>query len=119
MSDEFITIATKEINADIDKIMMILKKCNNDDDVTKNAIELKKSFHNLKGLAPMMGKQDIGSLAAIFDLLLKKLDSGTSVPGILDSTLPGVLAMKKAMTDSVDLKSIIDGVSKKYAHITS
>lgn len=119
MSDEFITVATQELNTGIDRILGILQNCRNDDDVARNAVELKKPFHNIKGLAPMMGKQEIGSLAAVFDLLLRKLHDGASVPGILDSILPGVNAMKKAMTASIDLKSITDEISKKYAHILS
>jgi len=37
MSDEFIKVATKEINDEIDSINKILKSCKTDSDISKNS----------------------------------------------------------------------------------
>ena len=57
MSDEFIQLATKEINEEILGIGDILKSCSDDALVFENSDKLQKHTHKIKGLAPMMGKK--------------------------------------------------------------
>ena len=42
MSDEFLAVATKEVNADIEGIENILKSCSNDNDIFQNANKFQK-----------------------------------------------------------------------------
>ncbi len=63
MSDEFMKIATQEINDELSGISTILDSCQNDADVSKNSDKIEEHMHKIKGLAPMMGKENIGSLA--------------------------------------------------------
>ena len=119
MSDEFVKVATKEINENLDNIIFILNHCKNDFNVQNNATKLEKYFHNLKGLAPMMGKSDIGTLSAIFDQLLKQLIDKKTIPEIFQSLTSTTLLMKQSMTENKELNSIIDDLSKKYGSFLS
>ena len=75
MSDEFISLATKEINDEISEIETILNSCKNDDDVNQNSTQLQKHTHKIKGLAPMMGKEELGELSsAVLGYNIKKND---------------------------------------------
>jgi HPt (histidine-containing phosphotransfer) domain-containing protein len=67
MSDEFLQVATKEINDEIDSINKILKSCRTDSDIFKNSQNIDDHIHKIKGLAPMMGKPGIGIIAALND----------------------------------------------------
>lgn len=82
MSDEFLRVAKKEISDDIAKISILLQNCPDDDAVSKNIAQLEKHIHKIKGLAPMMGHDQIGRAAALVDSLLKKHLAGSSVRGI-------------------------------------
>ncbi|GFN39104.1 MAG: hypothetical protein YK1309IOTA_110001, partial [Marine Group I thaumarchaeote] len=72
MSDEFTQIATKEINEELTGIEVILNSCKNDEDITNNSTDIAKHFHKIKGLAPMMGQEGVGEIAALNDTLMKK-----------------------------------------------
>jgi chemotaxis protein histidine kinase CheA len=100
MSDEFLKIATGEINDEISKIQKILDSCHNNDDVFVNATEIQKSTHNIKGLAPMMGKTELGELASLLDSVLKKIISGAACDQILESLITAVIEMKNSMDTS-------------------
>jgi chemotaxis protein histidine kinase CheA len=82
LSDEFLRIAKKEVADDIAGIGNLLKNCSSDDDVFRNASEIEKHIHKIKGLAPMMGHDQIGQIAALVDSLLKAMIAGNVVPGI-------------------------------------
>ena len=71
MSDEFTQVATKEINEELDGIEGILNSCTNDDDITNNSTDIEKHLHKIKGLAPMMGQEGVGEIAALNDTLMK------------------------------------------------
>ena len=98
MSDEFLKIATAEINDEISEIQNILNSCHDSLDVSANAAEIQKSTHKIKGLAPMMGKEDLGSLSALLDSLLKKIMNGIIADEILESLIIAIDEMKKSMT---------------------
>jgi HPt (histidine-containing phosphotransfer) domain-containing protein len=82
LSDEFLRIAKKEVTDDIAGIGNLLRNCTGDSDVFKNAPEIEKHVHKLKGLAPMMGHDQIGQIAALIDSLLKTAIAGKEIPGI-------------------------------------
>jgi HPt (histidine-containing phosphotransfer) domain-containing protein len=82
LSDEFLRVAKKEISDDIAKISTLLQNCHDDNAVSKNIAQFEKHIHKIKGLAPMMGHDQIGRVAALVDGLLKSMLAGSSVRGI-------------------------------------
>ena len=98
MSDEFLKVATAEINNEISEIQNILNSCQSSLDVSANATKIQKSTHKIKGLAPMMGKEDLGSLSALLDSLLKKIMNGIIADEILELLIIAADEMKKSMT---------------------
>ncbi len=107
MSDEFIKIATKEINDEITGLENILDICKNNDDVFHNAQEFQKHTHKIKGLAPMMGKEELGGLSSILDIMLKKIIEGKKIVGIFDILTESFHYMKNSMNESnCDLSQI-------------
>ena len=100
MSDEFLKIATAEINDEISEIQNILHFCHSRLDISTNAAKIQKSTHKIKGLAPMMGKEEVGSLSSLLDSVLKKIMDGAIIDEILESLIDAVAEMKNSMTNS-------------------
>ena len=111
MSDEFIKVATKEINDELSGIATILDSCQNDSDVSKNSDKIEQHMHKIKGLAPMMGKENIGNLAKTLDSILKKIVSGHQVDGFFEPLLISIKQMTIAMNEPNDLSEIQTQVS--------
>jgi chemotaxis protein histidine kinase CheA len=99
MSDEFIAVATKEVNTDIESLENILKSCTNDADISLNSPRFQKHTHKIKGLAPMMGKESLGTFSSLLDDFFKKMTDGVSINGIFDLILPSIIHMKKSMNE--------------------
>ncbi|MGD2106671.1 MAG: Hpt domain-containing protein [Nitrosopumilaceae archaeon] len=97
MSDEFLKVATREINQELSAISQILGSCQNNSDVSKNSGEIEAHMHKIKGLAPMMGKETVGELAKTLDIILKKIVAGQNVPNFFESLSLSVDEMKVAM----------------------
>ncbi|MFQ5440115.1 MAG: hypothetical protein ACE5DL_01490 [Nitrosopumilaceae archaeon] len=112
LSDEFKKVATQEINEDLSQITIILDSCKNDEDVSKNSTKIEKHMHNIKGLAPMMGKEAIGTLAKNLDSILKKIMSGYKVNGIFEPLCTAVKQMKKSMSGTHNMEEIQSQISK-------
>ena len=107
MSDEFIAIATKEINDEITGLENILNICANNDDVYQNANEFQKHTHKIKGLAPMMGKEELGGLSSLLDDMLKTTIEGKKIEGIFDILTDSIHSMKNSMNGpNCDLSQI-------------
>jgi len=100
MSDEFLTVATKEVTDDIDSIENILKLCTNDIDVFQNASKFQKHTHKIKGLAPMMGKESLGDLSSSLDDIFKKIIDGENVNHIFNLMQESITHMKKSMNEA-------------------
>ncbi len=100
MSDEFLKLATAEINNEISEIHNILNSCHTSLDVSANAAKIQKSTHKIKGLAPMMGKEELGSLSSLLDSVLKKIMDGAIIDEIFESLIDAVDEMKHSMTNS-------------------
>jgi len=111
MSDEFIKIATQEINDELSGISTILDLCQNDADVSQNSDKIEKHMHKIKGLAPMMGKDTIGSLAKTLDSILKKIVSGQKVDGFFEALSISIEQMKITMDKPHDLGEINKQIS--------
>lgn len=119
MSDEFLKIATDEINEEISQIIAISDKCHNGIELCKNAGEIQKSTHKIKGLAPMMGKEQLGSLAALLDSVFKKIQNITITDEMFSSLKSAVGEMKNSMTHTdYDLNEIKQKISKLSLSLT-
>ena len=116
MSDEFLKVAKKEINDELKGIEKILNSCKNDADVFKNSEQIERHMHKIKGLAPMMGKENVGALAKSLDAVLKKLAAGQKIDGFFEHLSTSISEMKTAMEKTHDLsqaqKEISDISSK-------
>lgn len=120
MSDEFLRVAKKEVSDDIAKIGNLLKNCSGDSDISKNAIEIEKHMHKLKGLAPMMGHAEIGGIAATIDALLKLVISGKSVPEVFQAIKKSHQFMLDTINDNKsDHTSLKNDLDKRYSMFLS
>jgi len=115
MSDEFIKVATQEIIDELAGITTILGTCQNDTDISKNSDKIENHMHKIKGLAPMMGKENIGNLAKVLDSILKKIISGQKVDGFFEPLSISIEQMTIAMDKPHDLGE----VQKKVSDIAS
>jgi hypothetical protein len=116
MPDEFIKVATKEIQDEIASIHKILKSCKSDSDVSKKCELIEKHFHKIKGLAPMMGKKDIGDISALNDILLNYLMEEKNLDGIYSILYESVVFMDNSMQGSKNNpKEIIQKIKTKYS----
>jgi len=113
MSDEFIAVASQEVNDDIQSIENILKSCSHDKDVVENSSKFQKHTHKIKGLAPMMGKETLGNFSSSLDDLFKKMIDGTHYDGIFDVISESVNAMKKSMNEpELNFSQIYDKIKQ-------
>ncbi len=115
MSEEFTRIATKEILEDISEITKLMNSCKNDYDLVHHVDDFQKHFHKIKGLAPMMKKEQVGKLASIFDSLMKQIQNGQKISGIYDSLTESMPQMQKAMTaNDENLEDLQSKISAKF-----
>ena len=91
MSDEFLAVATKEVNADIEGIENILKSCSNDNDIFQNANKFQKHTYKIKGLVPMMGNENLGNFASTLDNVFKQMIEGKQHENIFDTLSESVV----------------------------
>lgn len=73
MSDKFNKIARQEIQEELDNLKQILLQCNDDNDISNNVNKIEKHLHKIKGLAPMMGQNNIGEIAKLNDIILRHI----------------------------------------------
>lgn len=118
MSDEFIKVATKEINDEIASINKILKSCDTDSDISKNSQAIERHIHKIKGLAPMMGKPGIGIIAALNNSLLDNMVEGKNIEGIFSTITESIDFMSNSMNGSEqkvdEIKQKIETKYSKY-----
>ena len=118
MSDEFIKVATQEIKEEIASIKKILHTCTDDSSVIENSNSIEKHIHKIKGLAPMMGKEKIGDIAALNDVLLNHILEGKHLDGIYSILSESNLFMEKSIQNldinSDELKQKIETTYSKF-----
>ena len=118
MSDEFINVATKEINDEIASINKILKSCKTDSDISKNSQNIEGHIHKIKGLAPMMGKPGIGIISTLIDSLLNHTIDGKKIEGIFSTLVESTVFMTDSMAGSEqktdEIKQKIETKYSKY-----
>ncbi|MFB5630705.1 MAG: hypothetical protein ACE5RN_03865 [Nitrosopumilaceae archaeon] len=116
MSDEFLKVATQEINDEIASIKKILKNCKNDSDISKNSLVIEGHIHKIKGLSPMMGKPAIGVLAEITDSLLNHVIEGKNIDGIFSVLIEVSAFMSDSMNgNEKKLDEIKQNMETKYS----
>lgn len=116
MSDEFIKVATKEIKDEIASIQKILESCKNDLDISKKCESIEKHFHKIKGLAPMMGKKDIGEISALNDILLNCMMEEKNLGGIYSILRESTVFMDNSMQGiKNNPRDIIQKIKTKYS----
>ncbi|MFQ5781916.1 MAG: Hpt domain-containing protein [Nitrosopumilus sp.] len=118
MSDEFISLATKEINEEISGIEIILNSCKNNDDVNKNSAQIQRHTHKIKGLAPMMGKEELGELSSHLDTMLKKIIGGNQIQEIFEILTESINQMKNSMNEpNSDLNPITNKIKQYLSNL--
>lgn len=118
MSEEFIRVATKEINEETGSIAEILKSCNDNSSAIKKASLIEKHIHKIKGLAPMMGKGEMGEIAAMIDKILKHLIEGNDLDGVYEILLESNKFMKDSMDgDNSNMHQLKQKIEANYANI--
>jgi len=119
MSDEFIELATKEINQELSNMDDILNLCKNDDDVILKASNFQRHTHKIKGLAPMMGQDELGEIASQLDFILKQVIDGKNISFFID-LVNCIAAMKNVMNSSeYDLTKIKERILAISANLRS
>ncbi|NDB47065.1 MAG: phosphorelay protein [Nitrososphaeria archaeon] len=108
MSEEFLRVAKLELGEDITKIGILISGCSTDADVLTKTADIEKHIHKIKGLAPMMGQEHTGNIAALLDKILKTMLAGKSVSGIYNTMILSHDFMKNAL----------DGKAENYDALT-
>ena len=101
------------MSEDITEIGNLLKNCQNDDDFATIAGDVEKRIHKLKGLAPMMGQEQIGEISAMLDKILKDVISGAVIQGVYSLITHSYNVMSDLMNGKqVDCDSLVDKIEK-------
>ena len=95
MSDNFLRIARKEIQEELEGLHKILSSCSNDNDISNNGNSIEKHLHKIKGLAPMMGQNDVGEIAKMTDTILKHIITKGTLVGTYQILVESNYVMKK------------------------
>lgn len=118
MSDEFIEVATREIKEEIDKIHKILLKCSNDSDLSPRSDSIRQHLHKIKGLAPMMGKEEIGNVASLGHDLLTRVIKGNLLNGTYRIICDSNAFMKQSLEGlTIDEKTQAKKLKEYYSQI--
>ena len=113
MTDEFLKVATKEINEELRGLEHFLALCTTDRDVIAVSSEFQKHTHKIKGLAPMMDKKSLGDVSNSLDSLFKKTIDGKDMHGILtviSEIIPFMISMMNE--PEYDSEKVKDKISK-------
>ena len=109
MSEEFVKLATDEINQAIAEMEKTFSSCADDEATLSKSNLFEKESHKIKGLAPMMGQEELGAFAAVLDSVLKRLSDGQTTSDAKNLIETSIFSMKKCMdeptTDLTELKT--------------
>ncbi|MEM2785860.1 MAG: Hpt domain-containing protein [Candidatus Nitrosotenuis sp.] len=116
MSEEFLRVAKQEVTDDILAIGNLLSECTDDNSIHKQASEIEKHIHKIKGLAPMMNQERIGRIAEMLDKLLKTVISGKTVPGLYQTAKKSCEFMRSEINGvQTDFEQIKAEIEKNHA----
>lgn len=94
MSDNFLKLARKEIQEELDSLEKIITNCKDDFDVSNNAQGIEKHLHKIKGLAPMMCQEGVGEIASVTDVILKHVIANGILRGTYQILVQSNMLMK-------------------------
>jgi len=94
MHDEFIKIARQEIQTELNGLEVIITLCNNDEQIFQNSKEIEVHLHKIKGLAPMMGQENVGEIAKILDIIMKHIIGHGTLAGSHKFIVESIESMK-------------------------
>ncbi len=119
LSDNFLRIARKEIQEELDVLKQILAHCSNDIDISNHVKNIERHVHKIKGLAPMMDQKDVGDIAKMVDVLLKHVIANGTLVGIHQILLESNLVMKEIFNGTVtnDAKEFKNKLQKTFSDI--
>jgi chemotaxis protein histidine kinase CheA len=100
MSDNFHKIARQEIQEELNSLKQILLQCNDDNDISNNGNKIEKHLHKIKGLAPMMGQNNVGEIAKLNDAILKYVMDKGSLSGTCQIISESVNMMQEIFDDT-------------------
>ncbi|MBI1829112.1 MAG: Hpt domain-containing protein [Thaumarchaeota archaeon] len=117
MSDNFLKIARQEIQEELDSLKQILLQCNDDNDISNNGNKIEKHLHKIKGLAPMMGQNNVGEIAKLNDIILRHIIENGMLSGTHQIINESIHMMQEIFNDTN--KKDIDEFKTKICNIFS
>jgi len=115
MSDEFIKIARQEIQTELNGLEEIITLCNNDEQISQNSKEIEGHLHKIKGLAPMMGQENIGEIAKISDTIMKHIIEHGTLADSYKFIVESIKSMKNLFSGQ---QNVLVNDLMKRAHAT-
>jgi chemotaxis protein histidine kinase CheA len=107
LSDDFLKVAQKEVKEDIECIEAIINSCKNDSDISVMALRIEKHLHKIKGIAPMMGQNDIGEISQLADKLIKHVIDKGQISNSYQILSESVKIMKQLLNGNVQNPSAL------------
>ena|SRR5437660_2791892 len=119
MSDNFIKIARQEIQAELDRLQQILIQCNDDKDISNNGNKIEKHLHKIKGLAPMMGQNNVGEIAKLNDSIIMYIIENGTQNGAYQVISESLQIMQEIFNDTnkKDTEEFKNKIRKNFSHI--
>ena len=119
MSDNFLKIARQEIQAELDSLQRILIQCNDDKDISNNGNKIEKHLHKIKGLATMMGQNNVGEIAKINDSIIKYIIENGTQNGTYQVMSESLQIMQEIFNDTnkKDTEEFKSKIRKNFSHI--
>ncbi|MDE1829696.1 MAG: Hpt domain-containing protein [Thaumarchaeota archaeon] len=119
MSDEFLKVAKQEIQSELDELERITVHCNDDERIFKNSQSIKEHIHKIRGLAPMIGQDEVGEIATTSDYMLKYIINKGPLSGSCSAITKMIDDMKKVFhgLGSYDISNFKKTVREKFPQI--
>ncbi len=95
MSDEFLQVARQEIQSELAALEKAVIRCKDDSGIFENSKEIKGHLHKLKGLAPMIGEDDVGEMAKATEVVIVHVICKGKTRGSFHVIVGAVSDMKK------------------------
>lgn len=119
MSEEFLRVARQEVQSEIDMLQEILLSCADDHQLYEKSNDTERHMHKIKGLAPMMGQEDVGEIARISDIIVKHIAKHGALNGSHDIIANAIKTMQLIFSGKSDARADMFAKQAKaaYPHI--
>ncbi len=120
MSDKFLELAKEEIQSELDNLERIIAHCENDDGIYKKSRAIREHVHKIKGLAPMIGQENVGEIARVSDNILKHIISNGVLPGSYSFMIKTIVDMRKIFQgfDAYDMLNFKKLIHDKFPSVS-